>query len=196
MIYHIYPDVPNQTSSVLNGWFPQTVSSIPQRSPHPSGWQVPDPWGLLGPQWHVTLRVRWAPLGSVGSRWKIKQLIHQANRGAANQPVSTSFSFCSVYDLLVTQWDFIVTSWDINGIYPLVNKQKNNWKWSFSSLIYPARKWWFSIVFCKRLPEGTYLDISGHHLVWLCSVYKPRIAGHLSTCLFWLIEPLCLSIDP
>ena len=34
--------------------------------------------------------------------------------------------------------------------------QLANWKpWPLKYLNYPIKKWWFAIVFCKRLPEGT-----------------------------------------
>ena len=35
------------------------------------------------------------------------------------------------------QWDFIVIQWDINGIYPLVNIQKANWKMAIEIVDFP-----------------------------------------------------------
>ena len=41
---------------------------------------------------------------------------------------------------------------------------KSYWKWWFSSWIYPLIAWWFSIVFCKRSPEGKVRERI--HQIW------------------------------
>ena len=53
------------------------------------------------------------------------------------------------------------------GDYPLVNIQKAIENGNFVSW-FTHYKWWFSIVFCKRLPEGTFSNlISASWLVLL-----------------------------